>query len=600
MNVADQLVDRLRKWGVECLFGYSGDGIDPILGALQRAGNSPRLITARHEESAALMATGYSKWTGGVGVCLATHGPGAIHLLNGLYDARLDRRPVGAIIAQQHRTVLGSGYQQEIDSATLFKDVCARFINTVSTAEQLPLALDKAMKTALATHSPTCVIIPHDVQQLPASDDPPPHSHGFVPTAITLGRGRVLPCEEDVDAAAKVLNEGERVAIIIGQGARGAAAEVKLIADVLHAGVAKALLGKPVLSDDLPCVTGLVGHLGTVASEFLMSQCDTLLMIGTNEPYTEFLPKPGQARAVQIDIDPRSLGMRYPTEVNLVGDAAETLRMLTARLATRDRSAWRERVTAAIDGWQDIIERRAYRHEAPVGAQLLVHELSARPPADAVLAGGGRPLPHWCRRAPSGPGGTAARPSRTLASMGSALPYAIAAKAAFPDRLVVALAGDGAMQMNGINELITVATMWSEWSDPRLPILVLDNGDLNEVSWEQRELEGDPLFSESQRVSSIPYADYARLLGLDGCKVDSADQVADAWDCALVAERPFVIHAVVDPAAPLLPPRLEEAAQKRMLAALEAEGTETARRAHEFVVDELHEQQELLSKLSMS
>jgi len=582
------------------MFGFSGDGIDPILGALQRAGNSPRLITARHEESAALMATGYAKWTDGIGVCLATHGPGAIHLLNGLYDARLDRRPVLAIIAQQHRTVLGSGYQQEIDAATLFKDVCASFINTVNTAEQLPLVLDKAIKTALATHSPTCVIIPHDVQQLPASEEPPPHSHGYVPTAIAFAAGRVLPDEDDVDAAAGVLNDGERVAIIIGQGARHAAAEVSLIADVLQAGVAKALLGKPVLSDDLPCVTGLVGHLGTVASEFLMSQCDTLVMIGTNEPYTEFLPKPGQARAVQIDIDPRSLGMRYPTEVNLVGDAAETLRMLTARLMSRDRSAWRERVTAAIDGWQDIIERRAYRHETPVGAQLLVRELSARLPDDALLAVDVGSVTYWYARHIRLRASMQAHLSSTLASMGSALPYAIAAKTAHPDRLVVALAGDGAMQMNGINELITVATMWPEWSDPRLPILVLDNGDLNEVSWEQRELEGDPRFSESQRVSSIPYADYARLLGLDGCKVDSADQVADAWDCALVAERPFVIHAVVDPAAPLLPPRLEEAAQKRMLAALEAEGTETARRAHEFVVDELHEQQELLSKLSMS
>src|SRR3954451_16630525 len=545
MNVADQLVDRLRKWGVECMFGFSGDGIDPILGALQRAGNSPRLVTARHEESAALMATGYAKWTDGIGVCLATHGPGAIHLLNGLYDARLDRRPVVAIIAQQHRTVLGSGYQQEIDAATLFKDVCASFINTVSTAEQLPLVLDKAMKTALATHSPTCVIIPHDVQQLPASEDPPPHSHGFVPTTITLGRGRVLPCEEDVDAAAKVLNEGERVAIIIGQGARGAAAEVTLIADVLHAGVAKALLCKPVLRDDLPCVTGLVGHLGTVASEFLMSQCDTLLMIGTNEPYTEFLPKPGQARAVQIDIDPRSLGMRYPTEVNLVGDAAETLRMLTARLANRDRSAWRERLTAAIDGWQDIIERRAYRHETPVGAQLLMHELSTRLPDDALLAVDVGSVTYWYARHIRMRGAMQAHLSSTLASMGSAMPYAIAAKLEHPGRLVVALLGDGAMQMNGINELFTVADRWHDWADPRLPILVLDNGDLNEVTWEQREMEGDPFFVTSQRLPRVPYARLASALGLASIRVDDPAAVGAAWDEALNADRPCLIHAVV-------------------------------------------------------
>src|SRR3954454_22857430 len=251
MNVADHLVDRLRKWGVECMFGFSGDGIDPILGALQRAGNSPRLITARHEESAALMPTGYAKWTDGLGFCLATHGPGAIHLLNGLYDAKLDKRPVLAIVAQQHQTVLGSGYQQEIDAHSLFKDVCHPYIGTVTTPEQLHLVVDRAIRTAQSTRSPTCVIIPHDVQRL-EMPDAVPHAHGHIATAVGWRPPRVVADDDALDAAARVLDAGQRIAILVGQGAAGAGAEIVHVADRLGAGVAKALLGKSVVPDDLP------------------------------------------------------------------------------------------------------------------------------------------------------------------------------------------------------------------------------------------------------------------------------------------------------------------------------------------------------------
>lgn len=589
--VADALVERLRTWGIHRIFGYSGDGIDPILGALNRAGGDPQLVTARHEESAAFMATADAKWTGGTGCCLATHGPGAIHLLNGLYDAKLDKKPVVAIIAQQHRTALGSGYQQEIDARTLFKDVCSAYLQTITTPEQLHLVVDRAVRTAQASRSPTCVIIPHDVQQL-EMPDALAHKHGVVATAVGWVPPRVIPPDDALDAAARVLDAGERVAILAGQGAAGAADELVAVADRLGGGVAKALLGKAVLPDDLPFVTGAVGHLGTTASEFLMQECDTLLMVGTNEPYTEFLPPPGRARGVQIDIDGRNLGSRYPTEVNLAGDATETLRALLPRLARRDRSAWRRRVEEAVADWWRIAERRAHRPADPLNPQLLFHELSPRLPDDALLAVDVGSVTYWYARHIRMRGSMAGHLSSTLASMGSAMPYAVAAKCAHSDRLVVALAGDGAMQMNGINELITVSRMWRTWDDPRLPILVLDNGDLNEVTWEQREMEGDPMFPASQHVTSLPYAEYAQLLGLHGTVVDSPEGVVPAWEAALSADRPFVIHAVVDPAVPLLPPRLEPSMKEKLLAGLDQEATELAARARSLVLAELADQEE--------
>ena len=588
--VADALVERLRTWGIHRIFGYSGDGIDPILAAMNRADGDPQLVTARHEESAAFMATAHAKWTGATGCCLATHGPGAIHLLNGLYDAKLDKKPVVAIIAQQHRTALGSGYQQEIDARSLFKDVCSAYLNTVTTPEQLHLVIDRAVRTAQAARAPTCVIIPHDVQQLEMPEELP-HKHGLVPSSPGWAQPRVIPPDDALDAAARVLDAGERIAILVGQGAAGAAEELSAVADRLGAGVAKALLGKAVLSDDLPFVTGAIGHLGTTASEVLMQECDTLLMVGTNEPYTEFLPPPGHARAVQIDIDGRNLGSRFPTEVNLAGDAAETLRALLPRLADRDRSIWRRRVEGAVTEWWTIAERRANRPADPLNPQLLFHELSPRLSDDTLLAVDVGSVTYWYARHIRMRGGMAGQLSSTLASMGSAMPYAVAAKCAYPDRLVVALAGDGAMQMNGINELITVSRMWRGWAEPRLPILVLDNRDLNEVTWEQREMEGDPMFPASQELPSLPYAEYARLLGLDGTVVDSPEAVGPAWDAALAADRPFLIHAVVDPAVPLLPPRLEPSMKQKLLSGLEQEGTELAARAREFVLAELGDQE---------
>ena len=589
--VADALVARLSEWGIDRIFGYSGDGIDPILAALQRAG-APRLVTARHEESAAFMATAHAKWTGATGCCIATHGPGAIHLLNGLYDAKLDKKPVVAIVGQQHRSALGSGYQQEIDLGALLKDVCSAFLQTVTVPENLHLVIDRAVRAAQATRSPTAVIVPHDVQQLemPAQ---PPRRHAVVVTGVGWRPGRLVPDEDALDEAVALLDAAERPAVLVGQGALGARAEVRTVAEQLGAGVAKALLGKAVLADDLPYVTGAVGHLGTTASEWLMQRCDALLMVGTNEPYTEFLPPPGQARAVQVDIDGRWLGSRYPTEVNLHGDAAATLSRLGERLRREPRARWRSQVEAQVSRWWDLLERRALRPAEPLNPQLLFHELSPRLPDDALLAVDVGSVTYWYARHLRIRGTMAGHLSSTLASMGSALPYAVAAKLAAGERLVVALLGDGAMQMNGINELLTVSQMWRDWADPRLPVLVLDNGDLNEVTWEQRETEGDTRFAASQTLPSLPYAEYAKLLGLDGVRVNAPDQVAGAWEAALRADRPFVLHAVVDPAVPLLPPRLEPEQRTKLLDGLAQERGPLAERARRFVLDELAELDDL-------
>jgi pyruvate dehydrogenase (quinone) len=551
--VADLVVERLRAWGVHRVFGYSGDGINGLMGALRRAGGDPAFVQARHEENAALMATGHAKYTGGVGVVVSTQGPGAVHLLNGLYDAKLDHQPVVAIVGQQPTTALGSEYQQEIDLTALFKDVAAQYVQAVLAPEQAAMVVDRAFRTALATRSPCVVVLPHDVQVEPAPEVPP-HEHGVVPTAPQWRRPRVIPADSDLAEAADVLNAGERVAILVGQGARDAAETVRAVAERLHAGVTTSLLGKPWWDETLPTSCGVMGHLGTTASGWLMDHCDTLLMIGTNDPWTEFYPAPGQARAVQIDLDGRHLGNRYPVEVGLVGDATETLTALMPLLEDKPDPTWRTNVVGQVERWHRIAADRARPADGPLNPEHVVHSLTSRLPADTRVSVDVGSVVYWYARHLTLPQGVQAHLSSTLASMGSGLPYGLAAKLDAPDRPVVALVGDGAMQMNGIAELITVASRWQDWADPRFVVLVLNNRDLAEVTWEQRETEGDPRYDVSQSLPDFPYAAYAELLGLGGIRVVQPDDVGAAWDRALAADRPVVIEAVVDPDAPLLPP----------------------------------------------
>jgi pyruvate dehydrogenase (quinone) len=476
-----------------------------------------------------------------------------VHLLNGLYDAKLDHQPVVAIVGQQPTTALGSEYQQEIDLTALFKDVAAQYVQAVLAPEQAAMVLDRAFRTALATRSPTVVVLPHDVQVEPAPAEPP-HQHGVIPTTPQWRPPRVLAADSDLVEAAAVLNAGERVALLVGQGARHAGEQVRQVAERLGAGVTTSLLGKPWWDETLPTSCGVMGHLGTTASGWLMDQCDTLLLIGTNDPWTEFYPAPDQARAIQVDLDGRHLGNRYPVEVGLVGDAAETLDALLPLLEGKREATWRAKVVDQVSRWHRIAEERAAADAVPLSPERVVRALTPRLPGDAQVSVDVGSVVYWYARHLTLPPGVPAHLSSTLASMGSGLPYGLAAKLAAPDRPVVSLVGDGGMQMNGIAELVTVAARWKDWADPRFVVLVLNNRDLAEVTWEQRETEGDPRYDVSQSLPDFPYAEYAELLGLGGIHLDSAADVDAAWEHALAADRPVVLEAVVDPDVPLLPP----------------------------------------------
>jgi pyruvate dehydrogenase (quinone) len=570
-TVSDALVQRLKQWGVRRLFGYSGDGINGILGALNRAGNDPEFFQVRHEETAALMACAHAKYTGEVGVCLATQGPGAIHLLNGLYDARLDHQPVVAIVGQVSQISAGSHFQQEVDLPTLFKDVAGAFVEVVNTAAQLSHVMDRAMRIAIARRTVTCVIVPHDLQGEPAVEEPP-HQHGSMHSAPGYVPPRTVPQQSELQRAADVLNAGDRIAMLVGAGALNATDEVIEVAEALGAGVAKALLGKTVVPDDLPFVTGSVGWLGTAASNRMMADCDTLLMVGSGFPYTEFLPKPGQARGVQIDIDPGTLSTRYPMEVNLVGDSASTLRELLPLLKPRQDRSWRQRIEHDVQEWHTEAERRAMEPANPVNPQRLFFELSPQLPDNCLLAADSGTSTVWYARYLQIRRGMQASVSGTLATMGCAIPYALTAKIDYPDRVAFAFLGDGAMQMSGLTELVTVANSWRGWSDPRLIILVLNNRDLSYVTWEQRAMEGEARFVASQQLPDIPYDEYAELLGLKGIRIDNPAQIGDAWQQALAADRPVVINAITDPSVPTIPPDPSEQVRKKVAEALASEG----------------------------
>ncbi|MDQ1006317.1 pyruvate dehydrogenase (quinone) [Streptomyces sp. V4I23] len=551
-KVSDYILERLRAWDVTHVFAYAGDGINGLLAAWGRAEDRPRFIQSRHEEMSALQAVGYAKFSGNVGVCVATSGPGAIHLLNGLYDAKLDHVPLVAIVGQTNRSAMGGSYQQEVDLAALYKDVASDYCETVTVPEQLPQVLDRAVRTAYARRTVTAVIVPADVQDLEYT--PPQHAFKMVPSSLGIGRYAPVPADEDLERAADVLNSGERVAVLIGQGARGARAEVERLADVLGAGVAKALLGKDALSDDLPYVTGAIGLLGTRPSYELMRDCDTLLMIGSSFPYTQFLPELDQARGVQIDIDPHMIGLRYPFEVNLVGDARETLLRLLPRLHRKENRAWRDEIEMNVARWWEVMQRRAAVDADPINPEYVVHALDGLLPDDVVVTADSGSAATWYARHLRLRGRMRGSLSGTLATMGPGVPYAIGAKFAHPDRPAIALVGDGAMQMNGMMEMVTAAKYRHEWSDPRLVVAVLNNQDLNQVTWEMRAMSGAPQFEESQHIPDLPYAEIARRIGLDGVRVEKPEEVEAAWQQALAADRPFVIDFLTDPAVPPLPP----------------------------------------------
>jgi len=566
-TVSDFFVERLHAWGIRRIYGYPGDGINGLLGALNRSHSRIEFVQVRHEEMAAFMASAHAKFTGELGVCLATSGPGASHLVTGLYDARMDHMPVLAITGQQARAALGGHFQQELDLVSLFKDVAGAFVQQASVPAQVRHLVDRAVRIALAERKVTAIILPNDLQDL--EYEAPGRKHGTLHSGVGYTPPKVMPFEEDLQRAAAVLNAGKKVAILVGAGALHATDEVIAIADKLGAGVAKALLGKAVLRDDLPWVTGSIGLLGTKPSYDLMTECDTLLMIGSGFPYSEFLPKEGAARGVQIDIKADMLSLRYPMEVNLVGDSALTLRALLPMLDAKPDHAWREKIEGWTKKWWKTLEKRALeKADTGVNPQRTVWELSPRIPANAIVTSDSGSCANWYARDLKVQRGMMCSLSGGLASMGAAVPYAIAAKFAFPERPVVAIVGDGAMQMNNMAELIMVAKYWKQWASPKWVCMVLNNSDLNQVTWEQRVMEGDPKFEASQDIPSVPYHKFAELIGLKGIYVDDDEKMGAAWDEAFASDRPVVLEVKTDPNVPPLPPHITLAEAKAFASTL--------------------------------
>jgi pyruvate dehydrogenase (quinone) len=551
-TVSDFVIDRLLEWDVHRFYGYPGDGIggfDGALGRAEKAGKDFRYIRPTHEEMAALMACAHAKFTGEVGVCIATSGPGAVHLMNGLYDAACDNQPVVAIVGQQARVALGSDFQQELNMERLFGDV-AEYVKTVTTPMQAQLVVDRAVRIAAAYRKPTVVILPADVQNLEMAT--PAAQHFVSRTGVGHASPRIAPPVEELQRAAAVLNDGRKVAMIVGQGALGATDEVLAVAERLGAGVVTALLGKAVVPGDVPYHTQQLGLLGSKPSYDMMQDCDTLMMVGTNFPYSEFLPATGQARGVQIDLLPRHLSLRYPMDVNLWGDAKTTLAALLPHLHQTDDLSWQNGIAESMRTWDQTLERAAHVEADPINPRLVFHTLNERLPADVIVTADAGTTADWyghhIRLGPDMMGNLSGRLATMLASM----PYAIAAKFAFPQRPVVCTIGDGAFQMLGMNGLITVKRHWEEWSNPTFIVMVLHNNDLNQVSWEMREA-GDPRYDTSQLLEDVDYAGYATWLGLEGIRVDDPHDVGAAWDRAFAARRPVVLDVVTDKNVPPLP-----------------------------------------------
>jgi pyruvate dehydrogenase (quinone) len=554
MNVSEYVWKRLQEWGLKRVYGYPGDGVGGLDVALEAAQPGMQYIQVRHEEMAAFMASAHAKFTGGVGLCYATSGPGAIHLLNGLYDAKMDNQPVVAIVGQQARSALGAHYQQEVDLAALFKDVASDYVAIGTLPSQVRHMVDRAVRIAQNKRSVTCIILPNDLQLMKYED--PPLAHGATHTGVGFPTESKVPDIEGLQAAAKVLNEGTKVAMLVGAGCLNATDEVIAVADRLGAGLAKALLGKAAVPDDLPFVTGGIGLLGTKPSWELMQECDTFLMVGSAFPYSEFLPKPGQARGVQIDIKGEMLSLRYPMEVTLLGDSAATLKALLPLLKQKSDTKWRNTIKGHVERWWKTLESRAMKSADPINPQRVFWELSPRLPENCVVTADSGSVANWYARDLKFRRGMKGSLSGSLASLGAATPYAMAAKMAYPERVVIGTIGDGAMQMNGMNVMITVSKYWKHWSDPRFILMVLNNRDLNQVTWEERIQMGKGKTESTQSIPDLPYAKYAELLGLKGIFCRDADSIGAAWEEALSADRPVILEFYTDPNVPPLPPHI--------------------------------------------
>jgi pyruvate dehydrogenase (quinone) len=546
-SAADILIETLQDWDVEVVFGLPGDGINGIMEALRRRKDRVRFVQVRHEEAAAFMACAYAKFTGRLGVCLATSGPGGIHLLNGLYDAKLDGQPVLAITGLPFHDLIGTHTQQDVELDRLFVDV-AKYNARVMGPTHVENVVDLACRTALTYRGVAHVTIPVDVQEMEATRRH--RSKRNVPghTSDVMARSARLPAEDDLRRAAEVLNAGERVAILAGAGALGATDALEATAEALGAPIVKALLGKAAVPDDSPYTTGGIGLLGTRPSQEALEKCDTLLIVGTSFPYIEFYPKPGQARGVQIELDPMRVGLRYPVDVGLVGDSRRTLQALLPHLRRRRDRAFLEAAQRGMREWDDLMRERATRRDTPMKPQVVAHELGRRLADDAIVTcDSGTVTTWWARHIPARRGQMHSV-SGNLATMACGLPYAVGAQVAHPGRQVVAFVGDGGCSML-MAEFATCVKY-------RLPVkvVVVKNNTLGQIKWEQMVFLGNPEYGCD--LQPIDFAAVARACGGQGFTVDDPARCGEVLDRALATPGPVLIEAVVDPFEPPLPAKI--------------------------------------------
>ena len=557
-TASDVLVGRLHEWGVEVVFGLPGDGINGVMEALRKRREEIRFVHVRHEEAAAFMACGYAKFTGRLGVCLATSGPGGIHLLNGLYDAKLDGQPVLAITGLPVSDLINTHTQQDVELDRLFVDVC-KYNARVMNAAHVENVVDLACRTALTYRGVSHVTLPVDVQEMPGDEGRSKRNVAHHTSEIRARSAR-LPADADLSKAAQILNAGKKVAILAGRGAIGATEELETVAETLAAPIVKPLLGKEAVPDDSPYTTGAVGLLGTRPSQEVLEGCDTLLMVGTSFPYIEFYPEPGQARGVQIELDPMRIGLRYSVEVGLVGDSRQTLRALAPRLKRNADRSFLEAAQEGMRSWSDLMAERASRMDRPMKPQRVAAELGRRLPHDAIVTcDSGTIATWWARHIPVRRGQMHSL-SGNLATMANGLPYAIAAQVAYPDRQCVAFVGDGGFSM--------LMAEFSTCVKYRLPVkvVVVKNNTLGQIKWEQLVFLGNPEYG--CELEPIDFAAFARACGGTGFTIEDPATCGDVLDQALATAGPVIVEAVVDPFEPPMPPKATAAQAIKLAEAL--------------------------------
>lgn len=547
-TAADVLMDAIHDWGVDVVFGLPGDGINGFMEALRTRQDRIRFIQVRHEETAAFMACAYAKYTGKLGVCLATSGPGGIHLLNGLYDARMDHQPVLAITGMHYHDLIGTHAQQDVELDKLFVDVCV-FNQRVMGPNHVQNLADLACRTALSYRGVAHITCPTDIQEKQVDpDQASKRNQGYVHTSDVSALGARLPSEQDLRRAAEVLNAGRKIAILAGQGALRATGQLEAVAERLGAPVIKALLGKACLPDDSPYTTGTIGLLGTRPSQDAMDDCDTLLIVGSSFPYLEFLPRPGKARGVQIELDPMRIGLRYPVEAGLVGDSRRTLEALLPLLQRNEDRSFLERAQKDMKDWNELMLARATRTDKPMKPQVVAAELGRRLQHDAIVSSDSGTITTWWARHIPARRGMMFSCSGNLASMACGLPYTLAAQIAYPGRQCVAFIGDGGFSML-MAELATAV----KYELP-IKVVVIKNNTLGQIKWEQMVFLGNPEYG--CELQPIDFTAVARAFGVQGFHVEDPRECGDAVDQLLRAPGPALLEAVVDPFEPPMPARI--------------------------------------------